>query len=214
MSSYHINLSKKKDNSFDIGSLRMIIFGQMFSGKTTKLITELTTCADIGLRTLYINHSDDCRKTKKFDNFLTSHSSQFDKLSSEISAIKIKSLKNMDVSAYDVIGIDEAQFFEDLIENVRKWVLEDKKHIFIASLDGDCFIKPFGNASELICLCQSNCLIKLSAYCINCFQKKNLLVSAGYTSRLTDSKNQKEIGGSEKYIPLCLKCHREINHTT
>ena len=207
-------------NAFDVGSLEMIIFGGMFSGKTTKLTTELTTCADVGLKTLYINHSDDNRETESADSHTTTHSSQFRGLSNKITSMKVSSLLDVDVNEFDVIGIDEGQFFEDLVDTVRKWVLEDKKQIFIASLDGDFNIRPFGATHELICLCQPGGLIKLPAHCMNCLKsetpyRRMSMVPAGFTCRrkqLTESGHlprQKDVGGADKYMAVCLKCHQE-----
>ena len=208
--------SSRGENAFDVGSLEMLIFGPMFSRKTTTLTTELTTCADVDLKALYINHLDDNRDTESSDRHTTTHHSQFKGLSPKITAMKRTTLYDLDVNEFDVIGVDEGQFFNDLPESVRKWVLEDKKQVFVASLDGDFNIEPFGRANELICLCKPGGLVKLYAQCMKCLKtetpyRRMTLVPAGFTARLTESKSQKDIGGSDKYIALCLKCHQEHN---
>jgi len=119
-----------------VGSCK-IIFGPMFSGKSTKLRQEITTLADVGLKTLYINHSIDNRKTEAYDQIITTHHSGFKGLSDKIDVIKINALSRIDVSMYDAIAIDEGQFFDDIDEVVREWVLKDAKIVIIASLDGD-----------------------------------------------------------------------------
>ncbi len=211
-------ISKVSDiGQFDVGSLEMIIFGPMFSGKTTKLLNELTTCADVNLSVLYINHSDDNRDTEGSDGNVTTHSSQFKKLSSKVKAMKCSKLSDVDVDGFDVIGVDEGQFFNDLTETVRSWVLTHKKQVFIASLDGDADINPFGKTHELICLCQPGGLLKLSAHCMSCIKteypyRRMVKVPAGFTSRISakEPHDQKDIGGADKYMATCLKCHQHF----
>src|SRR5437016_5373645 len=91
-----------------------IIFGPMFSGKSTRLREEITRFADTGSIPLYINNFIDNRKTESQDQNITTHHSGFKGLSNKVVAIKVKNLSTVDVSEYDVIGIDEGQFFEDL----------------------------------------------------------------------------------------------------
>ena len=204
---------------FDVGNLEAIFFGPMFSGKTSKLLHRLTTCADVGLNVLYINHADDNRGTEKQDSHVTTHNSQFNGTSDKIRKIKSSSLNNLDVSNYDVIGVDEGQFFPDIVEAVRKWILKYKKHVFIASLDGDANIQTFGRVHELICLCSPKGLYKLEAKCMNCLdqgmeERQLHFVPAGFSFRKEkkeDGSDQKDVGGVDKYMALCLKCHQELS---
>lgn len=53
------------------------------------------------------------------------------------------------VEQYDVIGIDEGQFYPDLVEMVEQWV-EAGKVVLVAALDGDFRRKPFGRVLELV----------------------------------------------------------------
>lgn len=140
---YHIN----------VGSCE-IIFGPMFSHKSTRLREKITTLADVGLKVLYINHSKDNRTTEAQDQNITTHHSGFKGLSEKVYSIKVDFLANLDISNYDAIAIDEGQFFTDLEEVVRDWVLKKAKVVIIASLDGDFMMKPFGQAHRLICIFQ------------------------------------------------------------
>ncbi len=204
---------------FDVGKLDSIFFGPMYSGKTTKLLQRLTTCADVGLRVLYINHKDDVRQTESYNLNVTTHHSQFSKISEKIDTIKTAVLLDLNISSYDVIGIDEGQFFDDIPEAVRKWLLTDKKQIFIASLDGDANMKPFGRVNELICLCSPRGLYKLDAKCFRCLKRsvsnRQLMMSpAGFTHKIggvQSESSQKDVGGSDKYQAVCLKCYQELN---
>ena len=99
------------------GSLH-VFTGAMFSGKTTRLCTEISKYADISeYPPLMISHVIDNRDDR---SAVSSHSSQFKGLSHKVASIKVARLGNVDVSKYPVIGIDEAQFFPDLYEMAVK----------------------------------------------------------------------------------------------
>lgn len=195
-----------------------IIFGPMGSGKTSKLTHELAMFADvggkIGMKVLYINYIGDNRSTENNTQYVTTHSSQSKGNSKKIDEIKVEKLSEVDVSQYHVIGIDEGQFFSDIVETVRKWVLELNKKVIISSLDGDINMKPFGQVSQLICICEPDSIHKLASRCINCLYNGNPNVKAGFTKLRnnttgSDITNYINIGGMDEYIPLCMKCYKE-----
>lgn len=206
---------------FECGSCE-IIFGPMFAGKSTRLSSELTESADIGLKCLYINHSSDERKTEFSSDLITSHSSQFQGLSSKVQSVKTFKLSDVNVDKYHVIGIDEAQFFglkepplkNDLYLTVRKWVLEKKKIVKLASLDGNFRMEPFGHAHELISICDPGNIIKLGARCTKCMVREKpfrhfRLIDAGFTMKKSGSGDDVEVGGADLYDAVCMKCHLE-----
>lgn len=208
------------DNShlfFEVGSCELI-FGPMFARKTSLLTAELNESSDIELKCLYINNSKDVRDTKYYSDSISSHSSQFSGLSDKVDRKKETYLKDIDIDKYDVIGIDEGQFFDDLNEVVRIWVLEKNKRVIIASLDGDFNMNPFGQAHLLICLCEPGGIKKLGARCKRCMIKKKpyrhyRLIPAGFTRLNVDTDNTSQIlvGGQEEYEAVCMKCHIELN---
>ena len=120
-----------------------IIIGPMFSGKTTELLRRISCLEAIGKKILIINHSLDSRT----DNSVLTHSKHKKK------AIKVsKLLPVIDTDSFreaDVIGIDEAQFFDDLYEFILK-IEHMNKIVYISGLDGDYLRKPFGNHYEVI----------------------------------------------------------------
>lgn len=188
-----------------------LFFGPMRSGKSTALRQMITLSVDIGLKAVYINHSFDVRNDLNSRNGEkdgpTSHHSSFNGLSPKIDYIKIDKLKDLDVSKYHVIGIDEGQFFDDIVETVRKWVFEDFKTVYIASLDGDFRIQKFGRVSELICVATT--VKKYLAQCMNCL-KEGRYTDAPFTGKLKTAPKidgQIYIGGDETYITLCFYCH-------
>lgn len=200
-----------------IGSCR-ILFGPMCSHKSTTLRKEITTLADIGLNVLYVNHQKDVRLTESSDRNLTSHHSGFKGLSDKVSVLKTDCLSQIDVTPYHAIGVDEGQFFEDLDVVVRDWVLNKNKIVIVASLDGNYMMEPFGKAHNLICICNPGDVVKMPAICVKCLSEGDFNpVNAGFTAKLQidpavlEGKAQvtDEVGGTDKYAPLCMKCYKE-----
>ncbi len=203
----------------NVGELH-IIYGSMFSGKSSALVFELTKLADTGYKCLYINHSFDERETEQQDTCVTTHSSGFRKLSDKIAALKISDLSEITedtIKTYDAIGIDEGQFFDmNIVSIVKKWVLEFNLKVVIASLDSDFKLNSFGNIHNLICIC--NTVTKLKAKCTLCqhkYGKRMLTVDAYYTAKIGGDKNQIiDAGGTNKYTAVCLSCWKINNMKT
>ena len=116
------------------GSLDCII-GSMKSGKSSELLRRLTIDSEIGYKVLYINSSKD---TRCLDGVpYSTHNPLFiNGLKSEnIDSIAVFNLSvGINVENYDVIGIDEAQFFEDLVESVLIWVEKYHKYLLYLSM--------------------------------------------------------------------------------
>ena len=182
------------------GSLTLIL-APMFSGKTQQILKELTTRTDIGMKCIYINSILDSR-----DEIASSHSSQFRGLSVKIFGIKTDDLTKVDVSNFEVVGIDEAQFFPSL-NVVIDWV-NSGKIVYIASLIADSNKEKFGHIFDLIPHCDN--IIKLSASCMECCRIARLEgkplanIPAGIFSKRNVLSNDKiSIGGSETYSTVC-----------
>jgi thymidine kinase len=92
--------------------------------------------------------------------------------------------------AYDVIGIDEAQFFPDLIEFTEE-LTNRGKTVIAAGLDGDFQRKPFGKVLDLMSKCES--ITKLSAVCTE------TAADAFFTQRTVEFQGLELIGGAESY---------------
>lgn len=184
-----------------------IIIGPMFSGKTTELIRRLTICGQAGFKVLVLNSSLDTRSTE----VLSCHSNE--KVSFSSSQITSKKVANLfdvinEVKYYDVIGIDEAQFFSDLIP-FTLFFTEQEMHrkVIICGLNGDFERKPFGDILQLIPLCDT--ITKLSSFCQTCSDAKKIIVPALFSKRLdVDKKETIIIGNEQHYIPVCRKCYR------
>lgn len=199
------------DEKIGDGFLRLYV-GPMYAGKSSRLLADLTTLADIGHTVLFINHISDVRTTRGNDVFST-HSSHFTKMSENITSVKVENLSHIDVSTFDVIGIDECQFFDDLRETVKGWVNVERKTIICSGLDGDAFMEEFGQTLRLIPLADE--VIKLHARCLKCLDEKrgtNLMgIPAPFTIRVSRERDQKIVGGSEIYVPVCRHHHLIYN---
>ena len=169
-----------------------IIMGSMYSGKSTELIRRCSTFESINKNVLMINHSFDSRCDH---NEIQTHSKTKHK------AIKTERLMDLEILVCpDVIGIDEAQFFGDLYEFVKKYEKE-KTVVIIAGLDGDFLRRPFGEI--LKCIPIADNVTKLNSMCKLCGDG----TSASFTMKTTndDSTNVNviEIGAEETYSSVC-----------
>jgi thymidine kinase len=197
------------------GSLNVIV-GGMYSGKTSRLIQEITRYADASTlsgdnaKPLLINNALDSRS---IETVISSHSSQFQGVSSRVDIISAKNLKDVDISNYHVIGVDEAQFFSDLFETVQVW-LSQGKYIYCSGLNGDANQKHFGQIHMLLPICDN--FEFLHAICQVCMEEKlkthSILtpvdlqsMKASFSKRITSSESQIDIGASDKYIAVCRK---------
>ena len=169
-----------------------LIAGPMMSGKSTELIRRIKRHEVIGNKVLIINSSSDSRcgdEIKTHDN-------------KRITAFKFNNLMECNIfHSYDVIAIDEAQFFKDLIEFTDLLIANDK-YIIITGLSGDSEQKKFGDIIDLIPKADKFDL--LSGLCIIC--KDGTL--GHFSVRNNNNNNNSEqifIGDSDIYQCVCRK---------
>jgi thymidine kinase len=101
------------------------------------------------------------------------------------------------IAEYDVIGVFESQFFEDILV-VDDWA-NAGKIIICDGLDADFRRDSFGRLAQLIPKCED--VIKLKAICERC------QLDASFTQRIGVSTELIDVGGADKYIPVCRKCY-------
>lgn len=191
--------------NFSNGKLDLI-FGTMFSGKTTYMLSKIAFFADLGYKILYLNIEFDNRAKNIFSThnpFLNSEEySARGNIEKNVLMVKTKTLKNIeniDYKMYDIIFIDEAHFFPDLVDCVKE-LLNNKKYVIVGSLIGDFRGEKFGNAIDLIPICDD--IHRLQAYCSECAKNKECRIAI-YSKRINDTQNIIQIGGGEKYVPVC-----------
>jgi thymidine kinase len=165
----------------------------MYSGKSTELIRRVNRFKSIGKKVLVINHNIDNRYTN--EDAVVSHSG------SSVESIKSDSIENINVCEYDVIAIDEGQFFEDLYPRVLFWTDEHQKTVVIAGLSGDFQRKTMGQLLSLIPHCDD--LSFTRAYCSSCRNGTH----ATFTLRLTDDTEQVVVGTTDMYMAVCRSCY-------
>ena len=175
-----------------------IIIGCMFSGKTTEIIKICKKWESINKKVMCINYKEDIRYGN--DQHLYAHNGMKIKT---INVLEFNEINMNDIKDVDVILINEAQFFKGLKEFCIKLVEEYKKHVIVSGLDGDFKREPFGEICQLIPICDE--VIKLTALCKIC----NNGTKAIFSKRIIEDKEYKviDIGGIEKYIPVCRKCY-------
>jgi thymidine kinase len=168
-----------------------IFLGPMFSGKTTALIEKYKKYTFIGKKVLVINFSGDTRYSIEK---LSTHDGQM------IPCIWASTLSDIKYTEYDVILINEGQFFSDLYDTVINMINIEKKRVYICGLDGDFKRNKFGQLLELIPVCDN--VIKLKALCSWCRNGKEAI----FSHRISEEAAQIVIG-SDNYVPLCRDCY-------
>lgn len=162
----------------------------MFSGKSTELLRQMRRQVFSGKRCILIKYKGDNRYS---DNKIITHDGHTIELNTLI-CDDILDVMNK-ILIYDVIGIDECQFFKNtyLIDT-----LANNKIVICSSLDGDYNRNPFTNIVNLIPKCEN--LIKLTAIC-KCGKEANFSKIKIQTDHIIN------IGGENMYEPVCRKCH-------
>lgn len=192
-----------------VGTLDLIA-GPMYSGKTTELLRRLFNEAEVGLNVLYINHSSDNRSKGSF----STHNPLYkEKLSSQSNVTFKTGETLLEVvkfdDEFDVIGIDEGQFFSDLYDVVSTLVEAHSLHVIVSGLNGDFRRKKFGSILDLEPL--SDSYTKLTSYCKICAETKTRK-AAPFTLKIGgDSSKTTEVGGRDTYIPVCRGCYQTHN---
>ena len=190
-----------------------LALGNMFSGKTTHIIRKITEAADcFNIRPLLVSTDIDNRKANS-DRGITSHSSQFKGLSDKIDVHLTKSLQTSidKLMKYEYIGIDEFTLFEGKNASVIiDLVTKHHKKVFVAGLSGDSEMELFGEMYLLIP--KADNIVFLRAICKDHLEEmKNKGIATQYfnlpygsfTYRTSEAKTKIDVGGSDKYIPLC-----------
>lgn len=171
-----------------------VICGSMFSGKTEELIRRLK-------RAQFAN-----QKIEIFKPVTDNRYSDVDVVSHDLHSIKSKPISSpseMLSIAPDtqVVGIDEAQFFDHSLVDVAQKLADSGIRVIIAGLDTDYLGKPFGPMPDLLAIAED--VQKVHAICVKC---GNL---ANHSHRLSKSNELVVLGEKDIYEPLCRKCYNE-----
>ena len=175
----------------DIGWIE-VITGCMFSGKTEELIRRMKRAQIAKLRVKIFKPQIDIRYST---NDIVSHSEQ--SMPSQIVENPEDILK-LSADA-DVIGIDEAQFFDKKLVEICNTLADKGKRVIVAGLDQDYRGIPFEPIPELLAIAEY--ITKTLAICVNCGNP------ADRTQRKIKSHERVLVGASDSYEARCRKCH-------
>jgi len=173
-----------------------LILGPMFSGKSTELIRRLKRYQVAQYAVLIVKYAKDQRYD---ESGIATHCGQ---VLPAVSANKLSELQEM-AGEYDVIGIDEGQFFPDIVSWCEE-MANRGKIVLVAALDGTFQRLPFPEMLALVPLAEA--VTKLQAVCMVCFQE------AAFSKRITEESGVEVIGGADKYMAVCRRCYFSPNN--
>jgi thymidine kinase len=169
-----------------------VICGSMFSGKTEELIRRMKR-AQFAKQTVEIYKP--CIDVRYSEDKVVSHDSHSIPSTPIQSPAQMLELSN-DV---EVVGIDEAQFFDNSIVEVVQTLANKGIRVIIAGLDTDFMGKPFGPMPALMAVAED--IQKVHAICVKCGSPAN------HSHRLSASEQLVVLGEKDIYEPLCRHCY-------
>ncbi len=179
------NVNKSKSGWIEV------VCGSMFSGKTEELIRRLKRAKIANLKVEIFKPMID---TRYHETQVVSHDSN------AIMSTPVSSSQNILLLSNDVevVGIDEAQFFDDGLPEVCEQLARNGVRVIIAGLDMDFQGKPFGPIPSL--LAKAEYITKVHAICVRCGALAN------HSYRLVESDTRVLLGEKESYEPRCRDC--------
>lgn len=210
--------NKNTSSRLNKGFLEILI-GPMQGGKTTEGV-RIATVKSTKYKVLFISQKSSLnRHTLGGDGkSFTSHNPVLKTLPDNVDHMVCHNLSSVSVDNYEVIIIDESNFFGDLIPSVNSWINDKNKHVVVIGLDGSYKQTPLGDVINLIPLCDT--VRKLNAECHLCAESlksegincSSAASNAPFTHKLKDDGNIISIGGSEMYIPVCRYHMNSLKH--
>ncbi len=169
-----------------------VVAGCMFSGKTEELIRRLRRAQIAQFSVKIFKPKIDNRYS---DDNIVSHSEQ------SLPSITVSTPQEIFDNSKDakVIGIDEAQFFDDSLVEICNKLADQGKRVIVAGLDMDYKGVPFNPMPQL--LATAEYITKTLAICVVCGNP------ADRTQRKTLSKERVLVGASDSYEARCRNCH-------
>ncbi len=171
-----------------------VICGSMFSGKTEELIRKLNRAKIAKQKVEIFKPSLD---TRYHEADIVSHNAN------SIRSTPVQTANEILLLSGDsqVIGIDEAQFFDEGLVEVCNKLADSGKRIIVAGLDMDFKGKPFGPMPQLMAIAEY--VTKVHAICVVCGEL------ASYSYRKTNESSQVMLGETESYEARCRKCMQQ-----
>jgi thymidine kinase len=172
-----------------------VITGPMFSGKSEELIRRLKRARIARQRVLCFKPDIDLRYHR---TAIASHSAQTHEAETVANVERLREALAPQLANFDVIGLDEAQWFDDSIIPLTRELVHLGKRVLIAGLDTTFAAEPFGPIPNLMALADE--VAKLSAVCMVCG------APAIHTQRLGQSQELIVVGAAGLYEARCRAC--------
>lgn len=169
-----------------------VICGSMFSGKTEELIRRLKRAQIAHQRVGIFKPRMDLRYD---ENSIVSHD---DKRFRSIAVDDSREIL-LQARGMDVIGIDEAQFFDENLPGICSNMALDGIRVIVAGLDMDYLGRPFGPVPDM--LAEAEYITKLHAICVRCGHIAN------YSYRKSEERSKVLLGERDQYEPRCRVCY-------
>ena len=169
-----------------------VIAGSMFSGKSEELIRRLRRAKIARQKVQVFKPQIDSRFS---DNHIVSHSEMKHESFNVRKAADIRANVEPDT---EVVGIDEAQFFDNELIAIANELAESGIRVIIAGLDQDYTGKPWEPMPQLLAVAEY--ITKTHAICMKCGQPAN------YTQRTFESEERVAVGGAGMYEARCRGC--------
>lgn len=169
-----------------------VVCGSMFSGKTEELLRRLNRAKIAKQRIEIFKPEID---TRYHDEDVVSHDKNAIRSTPVSSSEKILLL----TADADVVGIDEAQFFDDNLPRVCNELANQGIRVIVAGLDMDFQGRPFGPIPHLLAIAEY--ITKVHAICV---KTGNL---AQYSHRILGGENTVELGELDRYEPLSRQAY-------
>ncbi|MFC6102574.1 thymidine kinase [Olivibacter domesticus] len=169
-----------------------VICGSMFSGKTEELIRRLKRAQIAKLKVEIFKPLVDTR-------YALSEVVSHDKNSINSTAVESSSTMLLLGTQAQVVGIDEAQFFDDNLPEVCNILANKGIRVIVAGLDMDFKGRPFGPVPALMAIAEH--VTKVHAVCVCCGAPAN------YSYRTSSKEGKVLIGEKESYEPRCRNCY-------
>ena len=169
-----------------------VIAGSMFSGKSEELIRRLRRAKIARQRVQVFKPEIDKRFSQ---DHIVSHSEMTHESANVRTAADVRANIQPDT---EVVGIDEAQFFDNELINVVNELAERGMRVIVAGLDQDYTGKPWEPMPQLLAIAEY--ITKTHAICMKCGQPAN------YTQRTFESEERVAVGGEGMYEARCRQC--------
>lgn len=191
--------------SATVGS-QSVYFGPMGSGKTTRALEQASQFCALGFRTTYVTSKLEEQRAD-LEKAFYSHNSSGASLPKLVTVVRCETLPH-DFGDAEVVIIDEAQFFSNLVETVKR-ALRQGKNLQVYGLASDFKGDKFGSIIDLIPFADT--VVQMTAKCIRCSQESRTLVPAAFTDRQGKGGDVVKVGGLGEYLPVCRKHHTKLD---